>query len=58
LHDQNQACPGDDDPDGSRDALTGRCEAFYGDGLLWALDDRFGEDLHTTLRSFDTLWNR
>jgi hypothetical protein len=32
LRDQNQTCADDDDPDGSRNALTGRCKAFYGDG--------------------------
>ena len=26
--DQKQPCPDDDGPDGSRDALTGRCETF------------------------------
>jgi hypothetical protein len=30
--DQKQPCPDDDGPDGSRDALTGRCETFDGDG--------------------------
>ena len=30
--DQEQACPDDDGADGSRDALTGRCETFNGDG--------------------------
>ena len=30
--DQEQPCPDDDGPDGSRDALTGRCETFDGDG--------------------------
>ena len=29
--DQKQPCSDDDGPDGSRDALTGRCEAFDGD---------------------------
>jgi hypothetical protein len=26
--DQKQPCPDDDGPDGSRDALTGRCQTF------------------------------
>src|SRR2546426_1979929 len=30
--DQNQPCPDDDGPGDSRDALTGRCETFDGDG--------------------------
>ena len=30
--DQKQPCPHDDGPGGSRDALTGRCETFDGDG--------------------------
>jgi hypothetical protein len=30
--DQKQPCPDDDGPDGSRDALTGRCETLDGDG--------------------------
>jgi len=30
--DQKQTCPDDDGPDGSRDALTGRCKTFDGDG--------------------------
>jgi hypothetical protein len=30
--DQKQPCPDDDGPDGSRDALTGRCETFGRDG--------------------------
>src|SRR5512132_203767 len=30
--DQKQPCPDGDDPDGSRHALTGRCETFDGDG--------------------------
>src|SRR5216117_1345970 len=30
--DQKQPCPDDDGSDGSRDALTGRCETFDGDG--------------------------
>jgi hypothetical protein len=30
--DQEQPCPDDDGSDGSRDALTGRCETFDGDG--------------------------
>ena len=30
--DQKQPCPDDDGPDGSRDALTSRCETFDGDG--------------------------
>src|ERR1700676_2379227 len=30
--DQTHPCPDDDGPDGSRDALTGRCETFDGDG--------------------------
>ena len=30
--DQKQPCPDDDGPGGSRDALTGRCETFDGDG--------------------------
>src|SRR5437667_3275904 len=30
--DQNQPCPDDDSPGGSRDALTGGCETFDGDG--------------------------
>ena len=30
--DQNQPCPDDDGPGGSRDALTGRCETLDGDG--------------------------
>ena len=30
--DHKQPCPDDDGPDGSRDALTGRCETFDGDG--------------------------
>jgi len=29
--DQKQPCPDDDGPDGSCDALTGRCETFDGD---------------------------
>src|SRR5499425_837744 len=29
--DQKQTCHDDDGPDGSRDALTGRCETFEGD---------------------------
>src|SRR5215471_19004142 len=29
--DQKQTCHDDDGPDGSRDALTGRCETFDGD---------------------------
>jgi len=32
LRDEKQPCPDDDGPDGSHDALTGRCEAFDGDG--------------------------
>src|SRR5271163_4592140 len=30
--DQEQPCPDDDGSDGSRDALTGRCETLDGDG--------------------------
>ncbi len=30
--DQKQPCPDDDDPDGSRDAVTRRSETFDGDG--------------------------
>jgi hypothetical protein len=30
--DQEQSCPYDDGSDGSRDALTGRCETLDGDG--------------------------
>ena len=30
--DKKQSCPDDDGPDGSRDALAGRCETFNGDG--------------------------
>src|SRR5437016_472608 len=30
--DEKQPCPDDDDPDGSRDALAGRCDTFDGDG--------------------------
>src|SRR5258705_7970923 len=30
--DQKQPCPDNDGPDGSRDALTGRCETLDGDG--------------------------
>jgi hypothetical protein len=30
--DHKRRCPDDDGPDGSRDALTGRCETFDGDG--------------------------
>src|SRR5260370_24019961 len=30
--DQEQPCPDDDGPDGSRGALTGRCETLDGDG--------------------------
>src|SRR5256714_3415512 len=30
--DQKQPCPDDDGSDGSRDALTARCETFDGDG--------------------------
>jgi hypothetical protein len=30
--DQKQSCPDSDGPDGSRDALTGWCETFDGDG--------------------------
>src|SRR5512132_3875528 len=30
--DQKQPCPDDDGPDGSGDALTGRCETLDGDG--------------------------
>src|SRR6266436_4248339 len=30
--DQEQPCPDDDGSDGSRGALTGRCETFDGDG--------------------------
>ena len=30
--DQEQPCPDHDGPDASRDALTGRCETFDGDG--------------------------
>jgi hypothetical protein len=30
-HDQKQPCPDDDDPDDSRDMLTGRCETLRSD---------------------------
>jgi hypothetical protein len=30
--DQHHACPDDDKPDGSRDALAGGCETFDGNG--------------------------
>src|SRR5215208_1612392 len=33
--DQKQPCPDDDGPGASRDALTGRCETFYGDGCRY-----------------------
>ena len=35
LRDQKQPGPGDDGPGGLRDALTGRCETFDGDGCRY-----------------------
>ena len=41
--DQKQPCSDGDDPDGSRDALTGRCETFGGDGCR---DDSHRAQVH------------
>src|SRR5713226_8991439 len=41
--DQEQPCPDDDGSDGSRDALTGRCETFDGDGCR---DDSHRAEVH------------
>src|SRR5215469_8431233 len=34
-HDQKQPCPDEDGSGGSRDALSGRCEMFDGDGCRY-----------------------
>src|SRR6266571_8613912 len=41
--DQKQTCPDGDGPGGSRDALTGRCETFDGDG---GRDDSHRVEVH------------
>src|SRR6266481_6862827 len=41
--DQKQPCPDDDGSDGSRDALTSRCETFDGDGCR---HDSHGAKVH------------
>jgi hypothetical protein len=46
--DQKQPCPDDDGPDGLRNALTGRCETFDGDGChhVQVHDPHDQEDRH------------